>query len=67
MVIGNLHVERGARVAQVLGGENGALLADEQRGGVRVAADVVLEHVSEILESWLLSGDVPGRWTDPQP
>lgn len=41
MVFGHTHLQGTAAVAQVLGGEDGALLADEQGGGVGVAADVV--------------------------
>ena len=37
----DLHVESGAAVAQVFGGEDRTLLSDQQRGTVRVAADVV--------------------------
>lgn len=41
MVFWHTHLQGAAAVAQVLGGEDGALLADEQSGGVGVAADVV--------------------------
>lgn len=41
MVVRDLHVEGRARVAEILASEDGALLTDEQRGGVSVAADVV--------------------------
>ena len=41
MVVRNLHVESRAGVAQVLTGQHSALLADQQRSGIRVAADVV--------------------------
>lgn len=44
VVVGHLHVERGAGVAEILSGEDGALLADQEGGRVGVAADVVLEH-----------------------
>lgn len=36
-VLGNLHVKSGARVAQVLTGEDGTLLTDEEGGGICVA------------------------------
>ena len=36
VVSGHLHVEGRARVAEILGGENGTLLADEQSGRVPV-------------------------------
>ena len=41
MVLRDLHVESAATVSQVLGGQNGALLTDEQRSAVGVAADVI--------------------------
>ena len=41
MIVGDLHLERLARVAQVLGREHRALLANQQGRRVRVAADVV--------------------------
>ena len=37
----HLHIQGAARIAQILRGQHGALLADQQRGGVGVAADVV--------------------------
>jgi hypothetical protein len=46
VVCRNLHVKCRARVAQILCGEHSALLPNEQRGRVRVAADVVLKKVS---------------------
>lgn len=36
-VLGNLHVKSGARVAEVLTGEDGTLLTDEKGGGICVA------------------------------
>lgn len=41
VVVGHLHVQRAAAVSKVFGNEHGALLADEQRGRVGVASDVV--------------------------
>jgi hypothetical protein len=41
VVLGNLHVESAATVSQVLGGQHGALLTDEQCSAVGVAADIV--------------------------
>ena len=41
MVLGDLHVQSAATVSQVFGGQHGALLADQQRSAVGVAADVV--------------------------
>jgi hypothetical protein len=43
MVGGYLHVERRARVPEIFGGEHSALLTDQERGRVGVAADVVLQ------------------------
>ena len=41
MVIRHLHVESAATVSKILSSEHSALLANEQRSRVRVAADVV--------------------------
>jgi hypothetical protein len=41
MIRRDLHVERLTFITQILGRQHGALLADEQRSRVRVAADVV--------------------------
>lgn len=41
MVLRHPHIERAAAVPEILGREHGALFADQQRGAVRVAADVV--------------------------
>ena len=41
MVVRDLHVESGARVAQVFAHEDSALLADEKSGRVGIAADVI--------------------------
>ena len=41
MVLRNLHVESAATVSQVFGRQHRALLTDEQRSAVSVAADVV--------------------------
>lgn len=41
VVLGNLHVKGGARVAQVLTGEDGTLLTDEKGGGICVAWKVI--------------------------
>jgi len=41
VVVGDLHVESAAAVAQVLTRKYGALLANEERSRVRVATDVV--------------------------
>jgi hypothetical protein len=41
VVLWNLHVESAATVSQVFGGQNGALLTDEQCSAVGVAADIV--------------------------
>lgn len=42
VVLGHLHVEGGARVAQVLAGEDGTLLSDEEGGGICVACVVMI-------------------------
>lgn len=41
MIVRHLHFQILAAVAEILGSEHGALLADEQSGGIRVASDVV--------------------------
>jgi hypothetical protein len=41
MVLWNLHIQRLARVSEILARQHGALLANQQRSAVRVAADVV--------------------------
>ena len=41
MILRNLHVERTTRVSKILARQDSALFANEQRGAVRVAADVV--------------------------
>lgn len=75
MVFRHTHVESATSVAQVLGGQDGALLADEQRGAVGVAADVVgadgqvgdLEvldavHVEALVENTVLDDAVALLW-----
>lgn len=41
VVLGDLHVKSGARVAQVLTGEDGTLLTDEKGSGICVAYIVI--------------------------
>jgi hypothetical protein len=41
MVVWNLHVQRLARVSKILARQHGALLANQQGGTVRVAANVI--------------------------
>lgn len=41
MVIWNLHIQRRARVSEILSGKYSALLTNEQRSRISVAANVV--------------------------